>query len=120
MEKTIGRGFRRWTAKMFGEAQSDALVVVHRAILEEIEGHVQTAARGKRVFAFARVAVTLVSADAARRAVFEAAFEGLEDEVRRLLEGALPRGFAIEVKTAEEGTEPFEIAYSAKPLEEPV
>ena len=123
IEKTIERGFRRWTAKVFGEAQSDALVAVHRAILEEIEGQVQTAARGRRVFPFARIIVTLVSADAARRAVFEAAFvEGarLESEVRQTLETAgceLPRGFGVEVKTAREGVEPFEIAYGAKPVE---
>jgi len=28
IEKTIERGFRRWTAKMFGEAKSDELLLV--------------------------------------------------------------------------------------------
>ena len=59
---------------MFGPAQSDELLLVHRAILEEIEGKVQTVARGRRVFPYARVAVTLVSADADRRALYQTAF----------------------------------------------
>ena len=50
IEKSIERGFRRWTERMFGPAQSDELLVVHRAILLEIEGQVQTVARGRRVF----------------------------------------------------------------------
>ena len=59
---------------MFGPAESDELVIVHRAILEEIEGKVQTVARGERIFPFARVVVTLVVADAERRAILQSAF----------------------------------------------
>ena len=61
IEKTIERGFRRWTERMFGPGQSDDLVIVHRAILEEIQSKVQTMARGERVFPFTRVLVTLVA-----------------------------------------------------------
>ena len=53
IEKGIERGFRRWTERMFGRAQSDELLLVHRAILEEIDGKVQTVARGRRVFPYA-------------------------------------------------------------------
>ena len=74
IEKTIERGFRRWTDKMFGAAQADELLLVHRAILEEIEGKVQTVGRGRRVFPYTRVAVTLISADADRRALYQTAF----------------------------------------------
>ena len=59
IEKTIERGFRHWTEKMFGAADSNELLLVHRAILEEIETKVQTVARGKRVFPFSHLKVTL-------------------------------------------------------------
>jgi hypothetical protein len=96
------------------------LLLVHRAILEEIESKVQTVARGKRVFPFARLVVTLVSADAARRALYQAAFaEGgrLETDIRDVLQGAqcqVPRGFSVEVRTAGAGAHPFEIEYAVE------
>ncbi len=85
IEKTIERGFRRWTEKVFGAAQSDELLLVHRAILEEIEGKVQTVARGKRLFPYSRMVVTLCSPDPDRRAVYQAAFAEearLEKDIR--------------------------------------
>ena len=74
IEKTIERGFHRWTARMFGPAEADELLLVHRAILEEVEGAEETVARGRRIFPHARVTVTLASPDAARRARYQAAF----------------------------------------------
>ena len=120
IEKTIERGFRRFAERVFGESESDELLLVHRAILEEIEGKVQTLARGKRVFPYSRVVVTLTSADADRRAVYQTAFAGdgrLEADMRSALEGAqcaIPRGFAVEVEVAEgqAGARPFAIAYA--------
>ena len=117
IEKTIERGFRRWTERVFGEAQSDELLLVHRGILEEVEGKVQILARGKRVFPYSRVTVTLASADADRRALYQTAFaEGgrLESDIREALEAAdcdTPRGFGVEVKVAEGEGKAFEIAY---------
>ncbi|MBZ5585482.1 MAG: hypothetical protein LAQ30_25430, partial [Acidobacteriia bacterium] len=124
IEKTIERGFRRWTERVFGPADSDQLLLVYRAILEEIEGKVQTVARGRRVFPYPRVTVTLVSPDPDRRAVYQTAFgEGgrLESGIREPLEGAgceLPRGFGVEVRTAEAGPQAFEIAYSMERAEQ--
>jgi hypothetical protein len=121
IEKTIERGFRKWTERVFGPAQSDELLLVHRAILEEIENKVEIVARGKRIFPFGRVAVTLVSPDETRRALFEAAFaqeDRLEKDIRETLTGAgceLPRGFTVEVKTAETGAAPFSVEYGAAP-----
>src|SRR6266702_3446827 len=107
IEKGIERGFRRWTERMFGPAESNELLMVHRAILEEIEGKVQVVARGKRVFPFARVVVTLVAAEEERRTLLQAAFgERLGEDVREMLNAApceLPRGFGVEVRTASEG-----------------
>ena len=117
IEKTIERGFRKWTEHVFGAAQSDELLLVHRAILEEIETKVQTAGRGQRVFPYSLVTVTLMSADADRRALYAAAFGAearLANDVRQALEGAgcqLPSAFAVDVKTAESGRGAFEIRY---------
>jgi FHA domain len=118
IEKTIERGFRRWTERMFGPGQSDDLVIVHRGILEEIAGKVQTMARGERIFPFTRVVVTLVAAEPERRAVLEGAFaERLGEDVRETLKASgcqVPRGFAVEVRTSETGDRPFDIEYSAE------
>ena len=124
IEKTIERGFRHWTERMFGPADSNELLLVHRAILEEIEGKVQVVARGRRVFPFARVIVTLVAGEPERRAMLESAFgERLGEDVRAAMEGSsceLPRGFSIEVRTAESGLRSFEIQYVAEAAARPV
>jgi hypothetical protein len=110
---------------MFGAADSNQLLLVHRAILEEIETKIQTVARGQRVFPYPRLVVTLASAEAGRRAVYQTAFgeQGrLEKDIRDALEGArcvLPRGFQVEVQTvevkaAEAGERAFEIEYSSE------
>ena len=121
IEKTIEKGFQRWTERMFGAAQSDELLLVHRAVLEEIQGKVQTLARGRRVFPFSRVTVTLMSPDAERRTLYQAAFgddQRLENDVREALEGGeceIPRGFSLEVRTGENGDVPFAIEYGSEP-----
>jgi hypothetical protein len=119
IERTIERGFRRWTERMFGPGQSDDLVIVHRAILEEIQSKVQTMARGERIFPFSRVVVTLVSPDAERRDILQSAFgERLDEDVRETLKGSgceIPRGFVVEVATSAEGDQPFDIEYGRAP-----
>jgi hypothetical protein len=123
IEKTIERGFRKWTERAFGPGQSDELLLVHRGVLEEIESQVQTLARGRRVFPFARVTVTLVSADAARRTLYESAFGEagrLESDIREALASAdceIPAGFAVAVQTATEGDRPFLMEYGGAPPE---
>ena len=67
IEKTIERGFRKWTERVLGPAEANELVVVHRAILREVEGRVETLAGGRRVFPYRRLIVTLISADTDRR-----------------------------------------------------
>jgi hypothetical protein len=117
IEKTVERGFRRWTERMFGAAESSDLVIVHRAILEEIEGKVQVVARGRRVFPFARLVVTLTGADEERRAILQGAFgERLPDDIREMLDAAgceRPRGFAVEVRTSSAGEGAYDIEYFA-------
>jgi FHA domain len=115
IERTIETGFRRFTERAFGPAQSDDLVLVHRAILEQVGGKIQVAGRGRRIFPYPRLVVTLVSPDPDRRALYQAAFgDKLEGALREALEGSsceLPRGFAVEVTTAETGAQPFTIDY---------
>jgi hypothetical protein len=121
IEKTIERGFRKWTERMFGPAEADDLISLHRAILEEVETHVETVSRGRRIFPYARLTVTLVAADPGRRAVLESAFgERLGADVAEALAAAaceLPKGFGVDVKTAETGERPFTIEYSTRPAE---
>ena len=120
IEESIERGFRKWTERMFGPADSDELLLVHRAILESIESRVQTVARGRRVFPYGHVTVTLVSADPDRRALYQTAFgEGgrLESDVQEALDSAeceAPRGFGVEVKTSDTGEKSFTIEYSVE------
>src|ERR1700678_3070467 len=120
IEKSIERCFRRWTERLFGAADASELMMTHRAILEEVEAKVETLARGRRVFPFAHITVTLVSADANRRAILETAFgERLEADIREALEAAaceVPRGFSVEVRAIESGPKPFEIEYLAEPV----
>jgi len=128
IEKTIERGFRKWTDRMLGPADSDEFLLVHRAILEAIESKVQTVARGERVFPYSHVTVTLVSPDPDRRALYQTAFgEGgrLEADIREAFEAVkceIPRGFHVDVKTAETGEKKFEIEYALDPAKpsEPV
>jgi len=125
IEKTIERGFRKFAERVFGAAESGELLLVHRAILDEIETKVQTAGRGQRIFPYSLVTVTLVSADADRRALYVAAFGAearLENDMRQALEGAgcqLARGFSVDVKTAESGDRAFEIRYGSAPAAPP-
>jgi pSer/pThr/pTyr-binding forkhead associated (FHA) protein len=119
IEKSIERGFRRWTERLFGAADASELMMTHRAILEQVEARMETLARGRRVFPFAHLTVTLVSADANRRAILETAFgERLEADIREALQAAaceVPRGFVVEVLAVESGPNPFEIAYATPP-----
>jgi hypothetical protein len=116
IEKSIERGFRKWTERVLGPAESNELLLVHRAILEEIEGRVETLAGGQKVFPYSRVIVTLVTADADRRTRWQAALgEGgrLESGIREALQHTgceMPRGMAVEVRSAEAPAGPTENA----------
>jgi FHA domain len=118
VEKTIERTFRKWTERAFGAAESDELLLVHRAILEEIESKIQTIQRGKHLLPYNYLRVKLVSPDAERRALFQAAFAAdrrLENEIRECLQGArceIPNDFAVDVETAAEGAKVFTIEYA--------
>lgn len=115
IEKTIETGFRRFTENTFGPAQSDDLVLLHRAILDQVASKIHVVGRGQRIFPYPRVVVTLVSPDPERRALYEAAFrEKLEATLREAFYAAnceVARGFTLEVRTAETGVQPFAIEF---------
>jgi hypothetical protein len=120
VERTIEREFRRWTEKVFGSGDSDQLLLVHRAILEDVAGKIQMARRGRRVFPFNYLLIRLVSPDPARRALFQSAFgekRRLESDIREILIGAgcdVPAGFAADVETGETGSQKFDIDYMVR------
>src|SRR5262249_41640266 len=96
--------------KLFGPAESDDLLLIHRAILEEIETRIQTLRRGERIFPYNRLVVRFSSSDAK----FEVAFSGLENDVRECLEAAgckVPAGFTVNIETAGDGPGRFQIEY---------
>jgi hypothetical protein len=123
IEKKIERGFRSATERLFGEAESGDLVTLHHAILESVEEQVQVLARGRRVFPFPRVKLTLVAAEEARRNLLAAAFGDdarLENDIREALEAAgcqIPRSFAVEILTSATGDQPFSIDYQREPAQ---
>jgi hypothetical protein len=125
VERQIERGFRAWTEKMFGPADSGELLVVHRAILDEVAAKIQPVVRGQRIFPHPNLTVTLVAADADRRALYQAAFgeDGrLENDIRSALKGAgcqVPRGFSVAVATSETGDRAFAIDYHSRPKAAP-
>jgi hypothetical protein len=126
IEKTIERGLRQWTERVFGPAESDDLVLVHRGILEQIEAKVQTLPRGKRVFPFNSVTVRLHAEDPDRRAMFQAAFSQdgrLDRDIRQALDAAsveYDRKLAVTVEAAESGDAPFEVICELKEAPRPM
>ena len=55
------------------EGQKHELIEVHRAILDEVAGHIETLPRGRRTFSFPQLSVRIL-ADPMRRRSFEVAF----------------------------------------------
>ncbi|HYG99749.1 MAG TPA: FHA domain-containing protein [Terriglobales bacterium] len=121
IERAVERGFRRWTEKMFGEAEADDLLLVHRAILADVGSKIQTAQRGKPIFPYSRLKVRLSAADEHRRATYAAAFvqdARLQSDVRDFLTGAgceVPRSFIVDVEVVDEQESGFQIRYEVSP-----
>lgn len=119
IEKAVERGFRRWTEKMFGKAESDDLLLVHRAILENIESRIEAAQRGKPLFPYNHLHVRLTTPDEHRRTTFAAAFaqdERLKTDIREFLTGAgceVPRDFTVEIDIEDAPESSLEIHYEA-------
>jgi len=119
IEKRIDSAFRSFTRQAFGADRSNDLVILHHAILAEIESKVQTIARGQRVFPFSHVNVTIVGETENRRELLRAAFgERLQADVLTALRSVrceLPPGFQVSLNVVEEAFQPVEITYSKQP-----
>jgi hypothetical protein len=120
IEKTIDRAFRSFTRQAFGAERSNDLVVMHHAILEEIESKVQMLARGQRVFPFPQVTVTIVGDTPQRRELLQAAFgQRLQADVLTALKSVrceTPREFSVNVNVVEEAFQPVEVTYGNEPV----
>jgi FHA domain len=118
VEKNLDLRFRKWTEKIFGASQSDDLVLLRRAILDEIESKVTTIRRGKRLFPYNHLRIRFKAADSARRELLIAAFgENLLEDIRECLSRTgcdQPAGLSLDIETIEAGPEPFEILYEVQ------
>lgn len=116
IEKTIERIFHRSTEKMFGKAEADDLLLVHREILRNVETRIERAQRDKAMFPYNHLTVRLSTPDEHRRATYAACFvqdARLEGDLRELLQRAgceLPRGFTVEVEILD-GPQELDIRY---------
>jgi hypothetical protein len=117
IEKSLDRAFRSWTQRAFGVERANDLVILHRAILEEVEGKVQVLARGERVFPFPHITVTVAGETPRRREILEAAFKDrLQADIQSALRSArcqIPNGFTVTLKVVEEAFQPVEVSYEA-------
>jgi hypothetical protein len=121
VEKALDLRFRKWTEKIFGPHRSDDLVLLRRAILDQIGSKIETIGRGERIFPYNHLHVCLASPDSGRRELLEAAFGGgrLQTDVREQLALAgcqAPAGFSVELETVEAGAKQFEILYEVRNL----
>jgi hypothetical protein len=116
IEKRIDSAFRSFTKQAFGAERSNDLVVLHHAILNEIESKVQVLARGQRVFPFPQVKVTIVGETENRRELLRSAFgERLQADVLTALRSVrceIPPGFHVNLNVVEEAFQPVEITYA--------
>jgi hypothetical protein len=117
IEKALERGFRHWTEKMFGKAEADDLLLVHRAILENVESRIERAQRGRPLFPYNHLEVRLSTPDEHRRAIYVAAFTQdarLQSDIREFLAGAkceVPHGFTVEIDIVDEAESGVDIRY---------
>jgi hypothetical protein len=121
VEKALDLRFRKWTERIFGPHRSDDLVLLRRAILDQIGSKIETIGRGERIFPYNHLHVCLASTDSGRRDLLEAAFGGgrLQTDVREHLALAgcqAPSGFSLELETVEAGARQFEILYEIRDL----
>lgn len=113
-EKFFDDLVKRTSAKVAQAPAEKSLLEIRTAILRDVKSRIEPVGRGKFVFPYNRVTVTVFSADAAQ---VEGCFGGdasLEQECRELLEhaGCPARALAVEVHaSAEENELPYRIDY---------
>ena len=85
LESTLTRSIERAAQKVTKTAPAEPLEVLH-AIVDVVEERVEPAGRGRRVFPFNRITISIVAGSAHDRARFEAVFESGASIHDRLVE----------------------------------
>src|SRR5690242_1432500 len=120
IEKAIERMFHRSTEKMFGKAEADDLLLVHREILRNVETRIERAQRDKPMFPYNHLTVRLSTPDEHRRATYSACFAQdarLDSDLRELLQRAgceLPRGFTVDIEINDAPEPGLDISYDVQ------
>jgi hypothetical protein len=107
-----------------GQGQKRELVEVHRAILDEVAGRIETLPRGRRAFAYPHLAVSILLPDPSRRRSYEVAFVeagALAADIQSRLEDEgipLPEHFRVDVFLVEElppdiASRGFDVSYES-------
>jgi hypothetical protein len=94
LESRIARTFDSAAQRVVGPAPRDPLEIIH-AVVEAVEQEVQPAGRGRRVFPYNAVTVTLVAASSEERARYEAVLECTPTLRERILDGVRSAGAEI-------------------------
>jgi hypothetical protein len=118
LEKFLDGLVNRAAARVAQAPAQKTLLEIRTAILRDVQSRIEPAGRGKFVFPYNRIAVTVFQADAAQVEGFFGD-ESLAAECRELLEhaGCAVRGLAVEVKaSSDESDVPFRIDYGRETL----
>lgn len=112
LEKFLDGLVKRASAHVAQAPAQKSLLEIRTAILRDVQSRIEPAGRGKFVFPYNRIAVTVFSEDSAQvEGFFD---ESLAAECRELLEhaGCAARSLVVDVKASGEESEvPFEIEY---------
>ena len=94
LESKIARSLDSAAQRVMGSVARDALEVIH-AVGEVVEGEVQPAGRGRRVFPYNAITVTLVAASPEARARYEAVLDCAPSLRERILDRVRSTGAEV-------------------------
>jgi hypothetical protein len=122
LDRWIAGKIKQWTSRVAGPPQSRELLEIRRDILEDIRDAIEPAGQGRNVFPYISVSLRIAAMDERQAALFDAAFDTLEGDVRELLAEAgctPPAGFTLTAAAVEDAVlasseRPFRIDYSTQ------
>ena len=122
LDRWIAGKIKQWTSRVSGSPQSLEFLEIRRDILEDIRDAIEPAGEGRSIFPYNSVALRIAAADEQQAALFDAAFDTLEEDVRELLLEAgctPPAGFTLTATAVEDAAlasseRPFRIDYSTR------
>ena len=119
LEKFVDDLIKRASAKVSQAPAQKSLLEIRTAILRDVKSRIEPAGRGKFVFPYNQIAVTVFSPDAAQVDGFFNADASLATECRELLEhaGCPGRALTVDVRSsAGESETPFRIDYGRQAI----